>query len=393
MKKLLLCAFFALCIAFLMPEKSDAQFFPHNDTTYTFVSTTNAFGRIQTYDGEDGRYQDVEDKMIDRFYQVIGLNENYVWNPNDDPDVNLLDTLYYEGPDSLQYFRELIMDNSWRSNPPIDINVHTLVRMFKDDHYGLARLGVINVEDDPIEFQFSALLRAKIFEEFGGETLEYDASTGRIYFFNADGAIGIQALDREETGVALLDFFDYDSTDPLRDNARDFVRWDLVNRTTFDTQTTVGPDGGWAYMNFGSTGELANGESYYVWIAFTHGADLDVVDMRLDAAAERFDNLDDTDTSIEFPGQERPVRIALEQNYPNPFNPSTTIGYSIPETGHVTLNVYNALGQRMAQLVNGTVTAGSHAAMFDASNLSSGMYIYRLTNGGETISRTMMLVK
>lgn len=392
MKHLLRATITVFCMLLLLPETSEAQFFPHNDSTFAFVSTTNSFGRIQTYDGEDGRWDTADDKMIDRFYQLVGLNSNYVWNPNNDPDINILDERYFEGDDSLMYFRELIMDNSFRSNPPIDINVTTLVRMFKDEKYGLARFGVTNVESTTQNFLFSVLLRARIFNVFGGETLEYDAALNRVYIFNSNGAVGIQPLDRDLVGVSLLDFSDYDSTDPIRDNARDFARWNEMVKTTFDPPTSVGADGGWAYLNFGPTGDLQRQENFGVWVAFTHGADLDEVDMRLDEAVAKFDEIN-TDTSIEDGYAGIPKTIELNQNYPNPFNPSTTISYSIPETGLVNLTVYNALGQKVATLVEGTQSAGNHTAQFDASRLNSGMYIYRLMVNGQSLSRTMMLVK
>jgi len=383
-------AFF--CMLLMLPEQSEAQFFPHNDSTFAFVSTTNSFGRIQTYDGEDGRWDTADDKMIDRFYQLVGLNSNYVWNPNDDPDINILDTRYFEGDDSLMYFRELIMDNSFRSNPPLDLHVTTLVRMFKDEKYGLVRFGVTNVESTSQNFLLSVLLRARIFNVFGGETLEYDAAMNRVYIFNSNGAVGLQPLDRDLVGVSLIDFSDYDSTDPIRDNARDFARWNEMVKTTFDGQTSVGSNGGWAFLNFGSTGDLQSEENFGVWLAFTHGADLDEVDMRLDEAVAKFDEIN-SETSIEDGFAGIPQTITLNQNYPNPFNPSTTITYSMPETGLVNLSVYNALGQKVATLVDGTQAAGNHTAQFDASRLNSGMYIYRLMVNGQSLSRTMMLVK
>ncbi len=384
-----------LAVALLPMEKAEAQFFPHNDTTFTFVSTTNSFGRIQTYDGEDGRYDDFEDKVIDRLYQLIGLNEEYVWNPNDDPDINLVDTVYYAGADSAMYFRELNMDNSWRSDPPLDINVITLVRQFVDQPYGLARLGVINVEDDPKEFKLSVLVRAKIFEVFGGETMEWDASSQRLYLFNDEAAAGIQAILRDPVGVSLMDFGDYDSTDPARDNARDFARWDEMVKTTFpDDRLTAGPDGGWAYMNFGSTGNLATGDSAYVWIAFTHGADLDVVDARLDAAIAKAEELglqEPTSTPGDF--SDIPTQIGLSQNYPNPFNPTTEINFSAPQSGQATLKVYDMLGRQVAELHNGYLSAGTHSVRFDASGLASGVYMYRFEMNGQALTRTMSLIK
>lgn len=76
-----------------------------------------------------------------------------------------------------------------------------------------------------------------------------------------------------------------------------------------------------------------------------------------------------------------PQNYALLQNFPNPFNPSTTINYQLPEDDFVSLRVYNSLGQEVAELVNGVVSAGTHSVDFDASSLSSGIYYYTLRVG------------
>jgi hypothetical protein len=99
----------------------------------------------------------------------------------------------------------------------------------------------------------------------------------------------------------------------------------------------------------------------------------------------------EADVSTE-PG-ESPNKFELKQNYPNPFNPTTNIAYSIPNTGDVTLEVFNVMGQRVATLVSGVQSAGSHIATFDASNLSSGVYMYRLGFEGTVQTRQMMLIK
>lgn len=83
----------------------------------------------------------------------------------------------------------------------------------------------------------------------------------------------------------------------------------------------------------------------------------------------------------------------LSQNYPNPFNPSTTISYTLAERSNVTLKVYDVLGKEVANLVNNSQDAGTYQVNFDASNLSTGLYIYTLNAGNFTSSKKMMLVK
>jgi len=90
---------------------------------------------------------------------------------------------------------------------------------------------------------------------------------------------------------------------------------------------------------------------------------------------------------------ELPSEYTLRQNYPNPFNPSTTIGYDLPQSSEVRLDVYNVLGQRVATLVNMAQQAGRHEITMDASHLSSGVYFYHFTAGEFRQIKKMMLLK
>jgi hypothetical protein len=87
-----------------------------------------------------------------------------------------------------------------------------------------------------------------------------------------------------------------------------------------------------------------------------------------------------------------PKQTALLGNYPNPFNPSTKISYVLGASGHVSLKVYNMLGEVVATLVNQAQASGSHVITFNASSLPSGIYIYDLTLNGQSVDRRKALL-
>jgi hypothetical protein len=88
-----------------------------------------------------------------------------------------------------------------------------------------------------------------------------------------------------------------------------------------------------------------------------------------------------------------PMSFNLAQNYPNPFNPVTTINFTLPKAGKVSLKIYNMLGQEVATLIDGHRTAGLYNVKWNAENFASGMYIYRLTSGTQSFSNKMLLIK
>jgi glucuronoarabinoxylan endo-1,4-beta-xylanase len=83
----------------------------------------------------------------------------------------------------------------------------------------------------------------------------------------------------------------------------------------------------------------------------------------------------------------------LHQNYPNPFNPSTIIEFNLPVTSKVTLKVFNILGEEVATLLSASLLLGSHSVTWDASNLASGVYLYRLQAGDYVETRKMILMR
>ena len=121
-----------------------------------------------------------------------------------------------------------------------------------------------------------------------------------------------------------------------------------------------------------------------------------LLDPRPAADGPAYQSLAEYPTAIEridYSSNSIPSQYVLSQNYPNPFNPTTTIRFSTPKAGNITLKIYNMLGQEVATLMDGFKPAGSYSVVWNAENLASGMYIYRLQSGNEMISHKMLLLK
>jgi len=122
---------------------------------------------------------------------------------------------------------------------------------------------------------------------------------------------------------------------------------------------------------------------------------VDTVNKFVEATTTSFSSfglfVSDESTAVEE--ETAPQTFALKQNSPNPFNPTTLIEFQIPESGFVTLTVYNVMGQVVERLVDDNLAAGVHRVMFDGSDCASGVYFYRLSAPGFTATRKMLLIK
>jgi flagellar hook assembly protein FlgD len=123
----------------------------------------------------------------------------------------------------------------------------------------------------------------------------------------------------------------------------------------------------------------------------------DVIGSGMNVSLKSGESVTISDSRIEklmVSGETIPTVYALEQNYPNPFNPSTVIEFSLPEdVSNVKLSVYNALGEKVAELVNSSLTAGRYSYQWNAKNVATGMYIYELRTDKFVSVKKMILVK
>jgi len=134
---------------------------------------------------------------------------------------------------------------------------------------------------------------------------------------------------------------------------------------------------------------IATGDSAVIYLAIAHGINNTEMLASLEQAQQKYNQI----VSVESDLNNIPLDFTLEQNYPNPFNPSTKISFGLPQRSSVVLKVFNALGQEVAVLVNESLEAGTHSYSFDASKLTSGIYVYSLQTDAGVISQKMTLVK
>jgi hypothetical protein len=173
------------------------------------------------------------------------------------------------------------------------------------------------------------------------------------------------------------------------DNGADIIQWPS-NGGTNQNWTVADEGGGWFKITARHSGkclDVVNGST-------ADGANVQQwEDNGADAQRWQFVLINDPTALGESVDNIVPSEITLEQNYPNPFNPTTTISYQIPTSAGVELNVYNLLGQKVATLVNEQQSAGNYTVSWNATDFSSGIYIYKLRTGTFESFRKMVLLR
>ncbi|WKZ71999.1 MAG: S8 family serine peptidase [Ignavibacteriaceae bacterium] len=172
----------------------------------------------------------------------------------------------------------------------------------------------------------------------------------------------------------------------IYDGFTDFEKWTALSSGVVTTK--YGPMD-ISHVIGGGPYNIAAGDSIEVAFALA-AADSDVLlDQAISNARGKWSVIM---SASEAPGN-LPLSFSLLQNYPNPFNPETVIRYSLPTSDNVVLTVYNSIGEKVASLVNEVQEAGYHEAVFNAKNLPSGLYFYRIESGSFTATKKMVLLK
>jgi hypothetical protein len=140
---------------------------------------------------------------------------------------------------------------------------------------------------------------------------------------------------------------------------------------------------------FGADAEGLNAEGEIFTLRFDGRADVQLSSANLRNSGNNQMNIEIINSDVNAV----PTSFALDQNYPNPFNPSTIISYQLPEQRHVTVSIFNMLGEEVSTLVNEVKEAGYHKVEWSGTNLTSGVYFYRIEAGDFVSVKKMMLMK
>ncbi|NOX89629.1 MAG: T9SS type A sorting domain-containing protein [Calditrichaeota bacterium] len=338
------------------------------DSTLTYDIT--GFGELLAPDSVNARPNQFNDAIYDKDGNLHVVFEATFW----------LDTaeVYHsrnpypgEGANDLLYFGGKMAERlvHWSASTGLQVAAYSLA----------AKAG-------PLGWEYRNLTCRSRGTNIHAPTLAYDAENNMLYIGWTQGTEmwGETNEDGLFLGYTDLMAVAYDITNNKFSNPIDFTKtanFDERN-LVFNKQVVDGK----IYMFY--TGDSKPGINVWYWPGEKAGV----------YVYEMPTSVFDFSTAIDNGNNPVVTKFDLAQNYPNPFNPTTTIEYSLPKTSHVTLTVYNMLGQKVKTLLNGVMEKGSHQVVWNATNeagakVSSGIYFYRLEGDFGVKVKKMVLVK
>lgn len=262
--------------------------------------------------------------------------------------------------------------------------------MWEGDPLLLVKYTFVNIGESPLSnIYFGQFMDFDIVDWAGNMgRWEPNQGLGFAYMYNASDPntpyIGIAMFDSsgKHTNSALA------FTTGLYPNSEyEFSNW--MRSDTIESATPDPRD--YAILIASQPCNLPAGYSKAPFIlAFAVGESLEDLKSAVNQAYQRYAGLLDIDTRQD---QITPTEFTLHPAYPNPFNPVTTISYSLPKRGKVVLAVYNLLGEEIARLVEGERSVGYHQVTWDASDVASGIYLFRLSADEFVQTKKMILLK
>ncbi|MCU0370272.1 MAG: T9SS type A sorting domain-containing protein [Bacteroidales bacterium] len=365
MKKTLL--FLAVMFICITNAFSQASFL-----TGTIEVAVNEYGRIRLFTPDETRH-------LQRASILVGT-ANGVFDYTNDAE-QLEPTVLVGSPQMSDFEIYGAYDNSYSSLPP-DVIVKLNAYGWTNGAFTVVKFTVQNDETTPMTPLIGLDIIPELNQEYGFDTVSFNNAEKVIRFHRGSQVnMGIKLLSDPLTSLYSFEWYD--------GYTEDSGYWNWMNfgllQPQYVSNTADGP------VTITSQGEQAinPGASVEVFYAFALGANETEMLANIAAAELKYEAWFNAVGDLTHPGNEP----ALGQNYPNPFNLSTEITYQLPENGFVSLKVYDAIGNEVAELVNAEQVKGGYSVQFDAAGLSSGIYFYSLNFNGRILSQKMFLDK
>jgi len=336
--------------------------------------TMNIYGGIQIFD-KNGILN------IWRFTPLVATSDTSVFNYY--INSNFADTIRFIQDSSFGASTALYgaFDNSY-TNPPLPPNVlvKTTIYGWEGSNYALIKFTVINKDSLFMNAMIGTETVAQNNNTYGYDTVQYVDTANFVDIYNRTH-VGLELLSGNLETLTSFEYFD--------SYQKDSLYYHLMNYDGLDRQFLSDSMGSVTITSQAPKG-IYPGDSVTVFYGISIGDSLAEVYAGLDTLKLRYSG---NYTGIKQNNYLTPVNYKLLQNYPNPFNPSTTISFSIANQEHVSLKVYNILGEVVSTLVNEVKGPGNYSVRFDAYGLSSGIYFYELNTGNFRNVKKMMILK
>ena len=375
MKKLLLFGAIVFSSVIGLNSPTNAQVDVFLDNINVYVTT---YGRIAIYSLPDTIRQVYKTAIL------VGTGPTTVSDLENDYDVEE-PTQLMSTPTFGDYEIYGSYNNAYSSNPP-DVLVKQNVYCWQNQNSIIVKYTIVNREVNTIDAIIGHELIPEVQGTYAGnDTVRY-STISKIISVTKNEAVGYKSLSNSFKSLgAFIYYSDYWLGDTTFYNMLTYNSFDSLFITDPNDPNVDGPVLIPAY----NQQTISTGDSVVVYFAIAYGANEAAMLASLEQAQQKYNQI----VSVESDYNNIPSDYVLNQNYPNPFNPSTKISFGLPQRSNVSLRVFNALGEKVADLVNGSLEAGTHTYNFDAADLTSGIYIYSLQTDAGVISNKMTLIK
>lgn len=355
-------------------------------STIADAQVTFGTGTINVRDGEYGELRIFSTfgadtvQHINRISITVAGNTDQVIDYWNDVGIQVATDLV-ASPVLSDYEASGVYDNSYSSLPP-NFLIAQNVYGWSNQSFCLVKGVITNQETSEMPVLFGLDIIPYVDYTWDNDHIFYDAVNQQLTLFDTN-YVGIKILSEPTTSAQVFTWYSgYQDSDP------NYYAW--LYGGTFDTDTLItDPDGGVSILG-GTPTTFQPAAMITVYFAVSVGANESEMLANMLLAQQKYTELT---TSVESDLNKIPSDYHLEQNYPNPFNPATKITFGLPVRSNVVLRVFNTLGEEVAEVVNESLEAGTHSYNFNASNLTSGIYIYSLKTDAGMISKKMTLLK